>query len=369
MESSKKIIFFFLFLSLVFVSCSSEVSYSSDNEESSDLASVNFTVQTSEIKSLTVSNDASDIAIYTFKAVSNAEDAKGESTSFEAYNAAESGAGTISARFSPGYWTFTIRGSNSSGGVIYEGNKTVYLSPGENDVEIDISPVINTAEGLKGSLKINITAPIVSEDETCYFSFSCVSLTEANAESFSLTVPAAAVTRGTEDCSVLFTDENFSPGLYLLTVSYYENSLSDTAVSTAVTAFRIIESTVTEVSGRLDGFLFSSVNISVLRQDLSASMIHNGANSTFTVTPGGSGYTNVSYRWYINGTRVSETGSSLNYPSCFGPDLISASAGYYCISCIVMAQNSANGCVEAVCCRGHFTIDSSGNFANGAAGQ
>lgn len=367
MGKGKFVLIFSLVLALLFVSCSGEVTSSAKTEDS-DLASVNLNVQTSETKDLTVTNNASVISTYEFKASSTAVDAKGKSTDFENYGAQSTGSGTIAARFSPGYWTFTVRGKNSDGGVIYEGNTTVYLSPGSNNVSVVISPVINT-EGGAGTLSINISAPRVSNDQTSYFALSYISLTDENAQSTALTVPQNALTRTAENCALEFTNSTLTPGLYLLSVSYYENSSAQSALSTAVTPFRIIEGTTTTVSGRMEGFLYASVNLTVTTQGLGASMSYSSANNAFTVTPSGSGYTNVSYKWYINGTKVSQTGATLNVAACFGENLMTASAGYYCVTCVIMAENTANSSTDAVCCRGHFTINASNEYTDGAVTQ
>ncbi len=368
MEKGKLFVIFALVIALLFVSCSGEVSSSAKPEDSA-LASVNLNVQTSDTKDLTVTNDASVITSYEFKATTTVADAKGKSTAFEDYGAQSTGAGTIAARFSPGYWTFTVRGKNSTGGVIYEGKNTVYLAPGTNNVSVIISPVINTQEGLTGTLSINISAPMVSSNQTSTFSLSYISLTDENANSVPLSVPQGSVTRTAEDCNLTFSDSTLAPGLYLLSVSYYENSSANNAISSAVTPFRIIEGTTTTIGGRMEGFLYASVNLSVSKQGLSAALSYNSANTTFTATPGGSGFTNVTYKWYINGTKVSQSGATLNVSSCFGENLMSADAGYYCVTCVVMAENTANESIDAVCCRGHFTINASGAFVDGAVTQ
>lgn len=364
MEKTKLTAVLAISLALLFAGCNAETGTSAALQEG--LASVNLTIETAQEKSLNAETQNAGITDYRFKALSSSQEAKGESDDYETFGSENSNSCEISSRFSPGYWTFEVQARNTNGVVLYQGTKNVYLGSGSNNVTVTVSPVINTGENLQGSLEIDITAPKIKASSDGVFKAYCTSLTAANAQSVEVTGISKKSGFNTEGyCSGYKSSHALSPGFYILSVQYYEDSQATVPCSTAVVPFRIIEGSATRVYGVLEGFLFSSVTLSVETQNLTASM--SALANTFAVTAQAAGYTNVTYRWFINGTNVGETGSSLLLTSWFGDgeDKVPKSPGYYLITCVIMGRNSG-GTYEAVCCRGHVLVNGSGNFVAAA---
>ena len=168
--------------------------------------------------------------------------------------------------FAQGSWTFNIRiikkGSNyvatdaTTYTLLYESAATTqYINKGANNVDVEVTRVIDTTSGAKGTLKVNgVTSHKVSSADKMVIKYGAIG--DTNLATLD-TIDASAsgeVTTYTKDIDV-------TPGVYIMTFAITDENGNEVGVDTRVV--EILKGVETKVEGTVQANIWVATSITV----------------------------------------------------------------------------------------------------------
>ncbi|MCI7606824.1 MAG: hypothetical protein MSS69_08725 [Spirochaetales bacterium] len=262
----------------------------------------------------------------------------------------------------PGFWSVTVYGYNSAHMPIFVGTTEVYFSPTNSKATVFMTPINGT-----GSVSFSITQPMLSDNiyeyNYIYRLYDITGNTMVISDEDGNSKKAEGVIKldsndgitGTYSASL----SNIPYGMYSLAVYCYRNNttIQLDSVSTIENGSLIggeykklflYQSFMSEtITGTLDfsDFVESDINISLLTINGSLS-VTSGALSketdiTFSLTDETTSDAdkenyNITYDWYVNGIRTSDTSTAISTTQNFG------TYGPKEIACVVTYQHKVN---------------------------
>lgn len=275
--------------------------------EGQELVSIRFIPQLEQEKKLDGAISDADMTVskYYYKAApsSGSKNMKGATTDWVALNMSTY---ETEKCFSAGQWDFVLKGENSKGGLLFQGEvKGVVLKAGTNSASVVLSEKINTSTSEKGNVVLDITTPMLFQSgstPTLGVKFQKLDGSDVTPT----VVTALAKTEDSTNKNNRFSAKySLAPGLYLVTVSYKEVKGSDTVqMKDSIVALRVVEKTDTRITGNIDESIYVSATLTIAGKKTVKGTVTKAENAntfTFTSSTGADYHTPTSYKWYVDG--------------------------------------------------------------------
>lgn len=308
---------------VLFVSCEPVVKIIPYQEE---LVQVSFLCDEPQEKTITAEIDT-DIALYTYTAEALFTLSDG-SYVYGDTNGAEKNIGPLGTEtfgsFTQGKWKFHVYAYNAAGGLVRDGETTVYLRKSDTTGLLNTVPITITRTALRtGTVHFSFTTTQVSTDKP----YVIVTPVREGTLKATRTFYASSITD--DEASFDFTISGLESGAWEFRLETYDNGVKEGggAVSTY-----ILGNDTTEVSGEIYPTEWVMAGFAITMPD----QVEGTIGTDVTAQPG-----NVSfvwktssgavekYKWYIDGVLKAE-GTSPNFTNSF------QNPGVYSVTCVAV---------------------------------